>query len=671
MKFINSEMLYLIPVIVVLVTALFIYASAKRRKLLSLILGREADSEAVSLSMKKRVFRMVLLILLMIVLTAAAARPYWSQSLTPELPRGRDIIVLFDVSKSMLSDDVAPSRLEHGKFLLRQLTDTANEDRFAIAAFAGTSYLACPLTSNRTALNEYIDELNCELVPVGGTNLASALRNAFKAFKAAEGSHRAVVLITDGDELTGDAKKEIEKLKSLKIPIFIAGIGDTAAVPVKDAGGNIVRTRDGKIATTKLNETLLKSIASAAGGSYIRSTAVNPGVDEILKQIDRLDKAEREGVKRTLPIDKFPGFLVAAFVLYLIYMLISERRMSRVRKGAKIVIFAAITLIPSLEAAENKAEAKKSDGNLTAAQLYNSALEEQTKGKDATVLYADTLHKADKSPVIQSKSYYNLAVQSHSAARKNITQAEKMVSAQQLDAAEKELDTAEKSLNDALPNYSTAFSYGTDIKKANLSTDNLAAHYLDLKKVKELKKKIEELKKQQQKAKQDTQNAQQKNRDSKQNKQQKDQAINQAKNSAKDLKEKAEKMGQKDLQKKAEQAEKSLEQAQKSNQQNKKEETQKHLDDAARALGKDEKKDQNKQNQSQDKKQSGDKGKQEDKKLDKQPEAGNAQMQENPEKIDKRNAEQLLDMLKKDEQQRRNELKNRSRRGRTTVEKDW
>ena len=102
------------------------------------------------------------------------------------------------------------------------------------------------------------------------------------------------MLITDGDELTGDARKEIEKLKSLKIPIFIAGIGDTAAVPVKDTAGNIVRTRDGKIATTKLNETLLKSIASAAGGSYIRSTAVNPGVDEILKQIDRLDKAERE-----------------------------------------------------------------------------------------------------------------------------------------------------------------------------------------------------------------------------------------------------------------------------------------------------------------------------------------------------------------------------------------
>ena len=304
MKFIHPEILYLIPVIITAVILMFIYAASKRRKLLFSILGNRAEEPgAVTLSRRMRLVRMVLLMLILAVLTAVWARPYWSRQLTPELPRGRDIIILFDVSKSMLSDDVAPSRLEHGKFLLRQLVSTANEDRFGIAAFAGTSYLACPLTSNRTALNEYIDELDCSMVPVGGTNLGAALRNAFKAFKAAEGNHRAIVLITDGDELTGDAQKEINQLKAMKIPVFVAGIGDTSGVPVKDTEGKIVRTRDGKIAMTKLNETLLKAIASATGGSYIHSTSTDPGVEKLLSLTDRLDKAAREGVKRTLPID--------------------------------------------------------------------------------------------------------------------------------------------------------------------------------------------------------------------------------------------------------------------------------------------------------------------------------------------------------------------------------
>lgn len=671
MNFIHSGALYLIPLVIILVAAMFVGSSIKRRKLLVSILGNRVDEDgAVSLSKRMRSIRMVLLILVMVLLLIVWARPYWSKSLTPEIPRGRDIIVLFDVSKSMLSDDVAPSRLEHGKFLLRQLTSASNEDRFGIAAFAGTSYLACPLTSNRTALNEYIDELNCDLVPVGGTNLGAALKNAFRAFKAAEGNHRAIVLITDGDELTGDANKEIDKLKELKIPVFAAGIGDTSGVPVRDSSGNIVRTKDGKIATTRLNETLLKSIAAATGGSYIRSTATDPGIESIVNQINRLDKAERDGIKRTLPIDKFPGFLTTAFVLYLIYMLLSERKMSTAKKSAKFIIFMTFAFFPSLYAQENEPEVKKNDG-MTVQQLYNSALEEQTKGKDATALYAETMHKAGNEPVIQSKSYYNLAVQSHSAARKNIAQAEKMVLSQQLDAAEKSLDTAEQSLNNALPNYSAAFSYGGDIEKSNLSTGNLTAHYLDLKKVKELKEKIKELKKQQQKAQQDAKNAQQKNRDRKQDKQQKQQAINQAKQSASDLKDKARKMDQKDLQKKAEQAEKSLQKAEKSNKENKKEETQKHLDDAVRALGGNEQKQQGKDNKSQNQQSKSGKEKNPDKPLDKQPQSGNTGEQEKPEKIDKRSAEQLLDMLKKDEQQRRKELLNRSRRRNINVEKDW
>ncbi|UKI30942.1 MAG: VWA domain-containing protein [Lentisphaeria bacterium] len=119
----------------------------------------------------------------MLFLVAAAARPFWDSQLVPYEPHGRDLMVLFDVSKSMRATDIAPSRLEHAKFLLRQLVEADPGDRFGLVAFAGTAYLACPLTSDQLAFNQYIDELSTDTVPLGGTNLELALNTAMTAFK--------------------------------------------------------------------------------------------------------------------------------------------------------------------------------------------------------------------------------------------------------------------------------------------------------------------------------------------------------------------------------------------------------------------------------------------------------------------------------------------------------
>ena len=670
MQFIHLDILYLLPLVPICALILFIWAGARRSRELAKIVSGTDGSDAVLLSRKKRTARQICITAVLMLLLLVCARPYWSRQLTPELPAGRDVMVLFDVSKSMLSDDVAPSRIEHGKYLLRQLISTPNEDRFGLIAFAGSSYLACPLTSNRTALNEYIDELNCDFIPVGGTNLAGALKRAFTAFKAAEGSHRAILLITDGDELSGDAQKEINELKKQNIPVFIAGIGDPSGVPVRSLDGKVVRGSDGKIAMTRLNSRLLRSIADSTRGYYWHSTATAPGAEQLSKRINELDKVEREGFKRTLPIDKFPQFLIAAFILMVIYILLSERRSISVKKPSNLIIIAVFVLAYPLSAAQTDGKNDEKPHPSTAPELYNRALEEQTKGNDATKLYAETLHLAADSKVIQSKSCYNLAVQSHRGARESISKAENMLRSQQLQEAEKQLSSAEQKLNDALPNYRMAYSGGIDIAKANLDPANITAHHLDLKKVKELKKKIEELKKQQQQAQQDSRSAQQKNRDPRASKQQKQQAASKAEQSAKDLQEKAQKMGQKELEKRAQQAQQSLKKAQQANEKNDSRAAQKHLDDAVKALGADQdsKKDEKKQDNS-------NKGKQDqktqDKPLDKPQSSGTPERNDDGRKLDQRSAEQLLDMLKKDEQRRRGEIMKRSRGRQIKVEKDW
>ena len=672
MRFTELFPLWIAVFVLVFFPALFWYAGKRRRGLVCRVLGNRADEDgAVNLSVGSRRFRYFLVIVLMVLLCVVWARPYWSVMLTPELPRGRDLMVLFDVSRSMLSDDVAPSRLEHGKYLVRELTGRLKEDRTGLVAFAGASYLSCPLTGNKAAFNEYVNELDCELVPVGGTDIAGALRRAVSAFKAAEGSHRAVVLITDGDELTGSAASEIKQLKKSNIPIFVVGIGDTAGVPVRDRDGGIVRTRDGKVAMTRLNVELLKAIASESGGAYIHSTATSPGIDQLLKLIDRLDRKEREGIKRTLPVDKFPGFIAVALMIYFIYMIMSERSSGARKKSPLTVILLLLAAAPSLFGAEAEAKTPENDGNMTVYETYNLAHDTQSRGEDAADLYAKTLHLAGKQQRIQAKTHFNLAVQSHNQARQEIDKAEKAIASQDLQTAGSTLDAAEKQLNDSANIYKEACSIDTG--SYQLPADNLSALALDKKKVKELKKKLEELKKQQQQAQKDARDAQNKNQQNASNSSQQS-AMNKAKESASKLEEKAKELNQKELEKRAQQAKESLEKAQKSQAKNQPLETRKHLDDAVKALSGDDKKQDSKPQNDKDGKGKDDKGDKQPKpeELDKQPQNGkNEKTPEDERKIDPRSAEQLLDMLKKDEQQRRNELKRRSRGRRINVEKDW
>ena len=148
---------WMIPVFI-LVLVLAISAGRRKKELLKMLLGAAAeDPAAVRLSVGARRFRIFLLLAVIFFLLAAAARPYWTSRMVPYAQAGRDIMVLFDVSKSMLAADIAPSRLEHAKFILRELIKNDPQDRFGLAAFAGNAYTVCPLTSDPVAFEQYID----------------------------------------------------------------------------------------------------------------------------------------------------------------------------------------------------------------------------------------------------------------------------------------------------------------------------------------------------------------------------------------------------------------------------------------------------------------------------------------------------------------------------------
>ena len=712
MRFIQPQLFYLVLPVLLAVIVLAVYASHCRKQKVRALLGNgDTDPAAVKLSPPRRRFRIFLLLLTMLFLIAAAARPFWSSQLVPFEPRGRDLMVIFDVSKSMLATDIAPSRLEHAKFLLRQLVESAPNDRFGLVAFAGKAYLACPLTSDSLAFTQYIDELNTDTVPLGGTNLEAALRVAEQAFKAAAGGNRGILLFTDGDELAGNSAALVNELRKRQIPLFIVGLGDPeVGAPVPEADGTLKRDASGQLITSKLAETSLKKLAGETGGIYVRSTVTDTGLAVIENRIKRLDTAEQQGAQRTLPIEKFPLALIAAAICLVLYFLLSERpleyRFSRPKSAALLLLPAMLFLLAGAAAPEKPETAPaqqpkeipvEPEPPSDPAELYNLARERQIAGDEkAANLYETVIRDAADRPDLQTRSLYNLGTGEHRNARTIAQQAVAKVKAQQLDPALEELKKAEGRLKSAEELYVRSLEIPQLQNAVPEASNNLQQLADDRKKIEELKKKIEELKKLQQQAQQQTQQAQQQNQKDQQKQDQKDQqkqdqqqksgenALDQARKSAEELKNKADELQQQNLSKQAEQARQELDKAKESREQQKFDEAQKHLEEAMKALGgsqgqdqkdqqsKDQKdqqgKDQKDQQQGKDQKdqqQQGKEGQQDQKEQqgeEAKPEDG---------KMDEKTAEQLLQMMADEEKGLRDAIKQHQRSRQPRVEKDW
>ena len=668
MRYLAPYILLLIPAAAIAILLLCLNAARRRKRLLEQLLGANASTpEALQISYPARRWKYLLYTLAVVLIICGAARPGWKNIPLPVRNSGRDIMVLFDVSKSMRATDLPPSRMEQAKFLLREVIAANPGDRFGLIAFAGNAFLSCPLTADRSALAEYIKELNTDTVPLGGTNIERALRTADRALSAAEGNNCAVLILTDGDELSGNAERLLETFKKRRIPLIIAGFGDPAiAAPVPDGKGGFMRQKDGTPAASKLNETSLSKLASETGGVYVRSTVGDTGSSIIDNALRRLGTQERQMNKRNQLREEFPWFFAAGFILILIASFISEAPGKRFRKYNTMIMI-ALLLFSALSA--NADENAKEDTPLPqdALQLYNLALQKQEQNDpEAVKLYEEVIRKSSGNIELQSRALHNSGVAFHNRGRSVIAGAQQQVSRQQLDNALKELDNAKKELDISKEFYSQVLTLNSG--ENNRAAANMRQLELDRQQMEKLKKEIEELKKQQQKAQQQAQNAAQQNQKNQQNdKQDQQQQIKDAAKSAEDLADQAGKLKQDKLKQDAETARKELEEAAKKQAAGAgKDDVQKHLDKAVESLGKPEKE----QKQNPDAK-----NQPQPKKQDDSAEKQAAERAEAARKAEekKRSGEQQLKMLDDEAAKMRQLLRNRNNPGSAPVqvEKDW
>jgi Ca-activated chloride channel family protein len=268
-----------------------------------------------------------LVLLAFIIIVLGAANLQKPGSMESVQRKGVDVMLLLDVSKSMLARDIKPSRLEKAKQFLLRLTDQLENDRIGLILFAGRAYLQMPLTSDHGAARMYIQDASPDAVPTQGTVIGEALSMAKMAFNSKERKYKSVVLVSDGEDHDPEAAKVAKELADNGVMINTVGIGSPDGSPIEDpTTGELKKDADGHTVISKLNEAELQSLATATNGQYIRLDNVD---DALITMTQQLDSAEKKAMTDAEFIDYknyFQWFLAAAFWLLLTEFFLSERR---------------------------------------------------------------------------------------------------------------------------------------------------------------------------------------------------------------------------------------------------------------------------------------------------------------------------------------------------------
>src|SRR5436853_5923564 len=242
----------LIPVLAVLFARAEQRGVARLRQFVSLRLLLQL---AATVNRARRVLRFGLLMLGLALAIISLARPQWGYVYEEVKRKGLDLLFAVDTSRSMLSNDVPPNRLERVKLAAQDLVNQLQGDRAGLIAFAGRAFLQAPLTIDYEAAVESINDLDTKTIPEGGTDSSEAIALAVQTFGKSAMGNRALIIFTDGEELSGDAVKEAKKAEEAGVKIFTVGVGTIqgSLIPLAQEGG-FVKDAKGEVHKSKLDE---------------------------------------------------------------------------------------------------------------------------------------------------------------------------------------------------------------------------------------------------------------------------------------------------------------------------------------------------------------------------------------------------------------------------------
>lgn len=419
-----------------LAEALYLAEKRRRRAMQKFASPELAAHLTRNISRRRRLWKSLLLVLTLFLCFTALARPQYGYHWEEVKRRGIDLLFALDTSRSMQAEDIKPNRLARAKMGIYDFVNKLQGDRIGLLPFAGSSYLMCPLTLDYNAFNQSLESIDTKIIPRGGTSLSEVIHSATKIL-GQKSSHKILILLTDGENLEGDAIAAAEQAAKAGVTIYTVGVGTRSGELIPLANGKgVVRDASGNPVRSQLDAKTLIKIAGTTGGSYAPLGKAGEGLETIYKnKLSLVPKEELSGRRHKVLKEQFQWPLAGALLLLLVEFFINDRRREKAvmassiaglakrhRASAGALVLAILLALPVSSRASEADIAYNNGDYSTAAELYAKQLEKQPedarvqfnlgvaccKNKqydEAIDAFSKTLKSDDLS--LQQKAYFN------------------------------------------------------------------------------------------------------------------------------------------------------------------------------------------------------------------------------------------------------------------------
>ena len=239
--------------------------------------------------------------------------------------RGAEVMIVLDVSNSMLAEDYSPNRLERAKLAISRVVDKLRDDRIGLVVFAGNSFVQIPITTDYVSAKMFLSSISTGSVPIQGTAIGEAIGTALRSFSAQSDRSRAIIVITDGENHEDDPVAAASQAAEMGVRVFTIGVGSPEGkmIPFE---GDYLRDKEGNPVVTRLDESVLQDVAAAGKGLYVRAGNSEFGLNPIVDEIARMDDEEYNSIVFEEYDELYMYFFGMALFFLVLEMLIGDRR---------------------------------------------------------------------------------------------------------------------------------------------------------------------------------------------------------------------------------------------------------------------------------------------------------------------------------------------------------
>lgn len=326
-----AHLLWLLPALVLL----YAYAFARKRQALATLIDLALVPRLVPrLSRPRQCLKACCLLGAVGAFVLALMQPQWGQEWQDVQRQGRDLMIVLDVSRSMLAEDVIPTRLDRAKSDIKDLVQVLHKEgghRLGLVVFAGQASLQCPLTFDYGFFLQRLNRVSPDTVARGGTLIGDALRKALSAFATLANNYKDIILITDGEDHDSFPLEAAKAAAAQQISIYTIGVGDPVTgtkIPLQDAAGqrNYIQYQ-GQEVRSRMQQDVLLEIARLTGGAYVPAGTRSIELDRIYtEKIAPKARYQTSMTKRERFIHRYQWFVLVGCVLLGMDMLLREGR---------------------------------------------------------------------------------------------------------------------------------------------------------------------------------------------------------------------------------------------------------------------------------------------------------------------------------------------------------